>query len=113
MSNEKYNDDYRSQNESLIKRESQKFERAKARAEALEASMAKGIAAALREQRAKLASEAGKAVNRAENGALSENERRMIEAAQKGIDNVRIDEGIITGYDIPSHLRNNHDEDDF
>lgn len=113
MSNEKYNDDYHAANEALIKRETQKFERAKARAEALENNMARGLAAALREQRKKLADESLKAVNRGENGAITENERRMIDAARQGIDNVRIDEGIITGFDIPAHLRGGSDEDDF
>jgi hypothetical protein len=111
MSNEKFSDDYHSANESLIKRESQKFERAKAKAESLETSMTKGLAAALKEQRLKLRDEAGKAVTRAESGQLTDNERRMLEAAQKGIDNVRIDEGIITGFDQPSYLSSNDDDD--
>lgn len=111
MSTDKYSDEYRAQNESLIKRETQKFERAKQRAEALETNMTKGVAAALREQRSKLASEAGKAVNRSESGQLTENERRMVEAAQKGIPNVRIDEGPVTGFDIPAYLRSNDDDD--
>jgi len=113
MSNEKFSDDYHSQNESLIKRETQKHERAKERAGALENNMTKGLAAALKEQKQKLANEAGKAVNRSENGQLSENERRMLEAAQKGIPNVRIDEGIITGYDMPSFLTSDNDDEDF
>lgn len=111
MSNEKFNDDYHSANEALIKRESQKMERAKVRAESLERNMTKGLAAALKDQKSKLAKEASNAVNRNENGALSDNERKMLEAAQKGIDNVRIDEGVITGFDIPAFLRSDDDDD--
>ena len=114
MSNEKYNDDYNAANESLIKRESQKFERAKMRAQSLESNMAKGIAAALKEQRSKVASEAGNAVARSERGQLTENERKMLDAAQRGIDRVQIDEGVITGFDQPDFLRGgSNDDDDF
>lgn len=108
----RYSDDYNAANEALIKRESQKFERAKMRAESLEKNMAKGIAAALREQRSNVASEAGKAVARSESGQLSSNERAMLDAAQKGIDNVRIDEGVITGFDLPEFLRGRGDDDE-
>lgn len=115
MSNEqdeKYNDDYRAANETLIKRETMKHERAKIKAESLEANMAKGLAKAMREAKQRLAKDAHNAVTRGESGALSENERRMIEAAQKGIDLVRIDEGVITGFDIPDHLRYRHADDE-
>jgi len=106
----RYNDDYHAANEALIKRESQKLERAKMRAEALEKNMSKGLAAAIRESHKKLAKEAGQAVTRSENGQLTDNERRMVEAAQKGIPNVRIDEGTITGFDIPAFLRGDPDD---
>jgi len=99
MNNEKYNDDYHSANEALIKRESQKLERAKVRADALEKNMTKGLAAALRDSNKQLAKEAGQAVSRSENGQLTDNERKMVEAAQRGIPNVRIDEGVITGFE--------------
>ena len=108
----KYNDDYHTANEALIKRESMKHERAKVKAESLEANMAKGLANALRQARQKLAKDAHNAVSRSESGTLSENERKIVEAAQKGIDNVRIDEGIITGFDLPDHLRFRHADDD-
>jgi len=109
----RYNDDYNAANEALIKRESQKHERAKMRAQSLESNMAKGLAAAIRDQRSKVASEAGQAVARSERGQLTENERKMLEAAQKGLDRVQIDEGTITGFDIPDFLRNRNDDDDF
>lgn len=94
---DKYNDDYQSQNEQLIKRESIKLERARARAESLEHNMTKGIAAALKASYKDLAREAGSAVQRSEGGNLSDTQRRMLDAARQGIDLVQIDEGIITG----------------
>lgn len=108
MSHEK--DDYSAANEALIKRETQKFERAKARAESLENNMTKGLAAALREQRQKLAAEAARIVNRQESGNLTEIERKMLEAAKREDGRAFIDEGIITGYDQPNFSR---DDDDF
>lgn len=112
MSNdEKLSIDYQSANESLIRRESIKFERAKERAQALEENMKKGLAAALKASRQKLAKEATSAVSRQENGQLSPNEKRLIEAAQKGLETVNIDEGVITGFDMPEYLRGDDDGD--
>ena len=109
----RYNDDYNSANEALIKRETQKFERAKQRAESLERNMTKGLACAIRDQRSKVASEAGKAVSRSESGQLSETERKMIEAARRGGSEgsqVFIDEGTITGFEEKGRYRYDEDE---
>jgi hypothetical protein len=111
MSDDKLSIDYTAVNESLIKRESIKHERAKDRAEALQSNMTKGLAAALKTAKQKLAKDATNAVNRQESGQLSPNEQKMIEAAQKGLEVVRIDEGVITGFDMPAFLRGDDDGD--
>jgi hypothetical protein len=97
MAIEKTNEDYSAKSEALIRREERKLERSKAKAEALEKNTAKIIADGLRRHRQSFAKEAGKAVHRAESGALTPTELAIQRAAQSGTEQIIIDEGVITG----------------
>ena len=110
MARERTEEEYESQNRSLIEREERKLEKARDKAEALERNASKALSKMLRSGKNELRKEAAEAVQRSESGNLTANERDIIEASQSGDGQAFINEGVITGFEEAD--RNIYDDDE-